>query len=753
RRRTRRLGLLAAALAVLVVATSATTVAAVRSRNDAEQARRVAVSRQLAAQALAVRDTDPRRAMLNAVASWRVAQTVEARSALLSLQAWPYAGLLRGASPDLDALAVSPDGRTVAVAGEGGRVELWPADGRGRFRVLDGVVPDVRSVAFSADGTTVAAGGTVPSAAGPSVRWWDVATGAERGAMTVGRVAAVAFVPGTDRLAVSQQDRAVHVWDLARRAELWRTDPADGFVWALAPSPDGSLLAGPTDAGSVALWSLADGKDVATLRGHEGRASAVAFSADGTTLASAGSDGTVRRWDVATRTAAGPVLRVPEPTPLTSVAVSADGSHVVAVGGRAVWQWQAATGGRLGSLFPGADLLQAAAFGPDGHTLYVASDDGSVSRWVIGRSVVRFTDVVHAVAFAPDGRRVAAAAQDGTTRIWSAGSGDVIRVLTGQPASDLAFSPDGTELAVAQSDGMLRRWDVSTGVERGAVDVSGAGAADVDAPRTPQGLAWSPDGSTVTAWTTARDIGTRPAPKAGTTDGTSVLVRWDVRSGRLLPVLGVPGRGVRGVGYARGGTWLVTGLASPSQAAPVPESVRVWDAATGAVVADLAEPDVLLAATAADGRSVAVATVAGDVRIRTLVAGDEAPAGVGVPGSTVRTIRVSPNRPVRYVALSPDGTVLAASVGDETALQLWDVRSGRRVASLDRHERRLERFAFSPDGRRLATTSDDGSVVVWTLDPSAVADDLCGRLVGVALAAEWRTVAETDQLGEDPCEG
>jgi hypothetical protein len=75
---------------------------------------------------------------------------------------------------------------------------------------------------------------------------------------------------------------------------------------------------------------------------------------------------------------------------------------------------------------------------------------------------------------------------------------------------------------------------------------------------------------------------------------------------------------------------------------------------------------------------------------------------------------------------------------DSHALWLWDVDSGACVAALGEHKDRVTSVAFSPDGRWLASTSQDRSVLVW----DAAAGHLVGLFVGdaamVCCCFSWR---------------
>ncbi|MBK7935779.1 MAG: PD40 domain-containing protein [Lewinellaceae bacterium] len=92
------------------------------------------------------------------------------------------------------------------------------------------------------------------------------------------------------------------------------------------------------------------------------------------------------------------------------------------------------------------------------------------------------------------------------------------------------------------------------------------------------------------------------------------------------------------------------------------------------------------------------------------------------------------NAPVWVVAFSPDGKQLATASEDNTA-KIWDLNTGKNVLTLERHKASVEGIAFSPDGKWLATASEDSSAVIWDLQTGKPRNILRGHENSVSCIA------------------
>jgi WD40 repeat protein/tRNA A-37 threonylcarbamoyl transferase component Bud32 len=281
----------------------------------------------------------------------------------------------QGHAAPLNVLAISPDGRTLASAGEDRVVKLWDlATGRVR-RTLAAHAEAVWGLAFSPDG---------------------------------------------NRLASGSLDATIVLWDVGRGTEVRRLKGHSRSASRIQWAPDGKAVVAGGEGGVVNRWDVASGQQGGSLGGHRGEVRCVAFSPDGTRLASGGEDMTVRLHELAR----GASRKFPVSAAVNDVAFTPDGRTLAAVGDSpeaAVRLWDLETGqettwkGHTGH-------VRGLASSPAAPLLATCGEDGTVRLWnrTGGVPGVRtfgpgpFGGPVRAMAFTPDGRYLATANANGT---------------------------------------------------------------------------------------------------------------------------------------------------------------------------------------------------------------------------------------------------------------------------------------------------------------------------------------------------
>ena len=123
-------------------------------------------------------------------------------------------------------------------------------------------------------------------------------------------------------------------------------------------------------------------------------------------------------------------------------------------------------------------------------------------------------------------------------------------------------------------------------------------------------------------------------------------------------------------------------------------------------------------------------------------------------GRQVQTISQPTSGMIQTIAFSPDGRLLACgggrSRGDDVPageVMIWEVASGKELATLEAPSGEVQRVAFSPDGRSLAAASDQmlrGAMVVWNVATGREqfrADNLPSAALDLAYSPDGRLLA------------
>ncbi len=341
----------------------------------------------------------------------------------------------------------------------------------------------------------------------------------------------------------------------------------------------------------------------------------------------------------------------------------------------------------------GRGVVTDLAWSPDSQTLAAAS---SIGVWVYTAELEPIalleghTLWVSSVDWSPDGDRLATGSWDDTARIWLLAPGEAGDAASGVPVAlleghanwvtDVAWSPRGTPVATVSYDLTARLWDAG----------SGAQVAVLEGHTEPvEAVAWSPDGSRLAA---------------GSENGAALVwqLTFDAAGGAeagaqlwLNPLLAVE-YGITSLAWHPQEPLIAGGMWNGG--------VKLWDADTGALVAELRghEGAVNALAWSPGGDRLATASADGMVRIWDAVTRRQ-----------IATIRAHGGEAVNALAWSGSG--LLASAGADGDIRLWEVVEGMvvRRAAATGHWGEVEAVAWSADGKRVFARGADGAVRAW----------------------------------------
>jgi WD40 repeat protein len=607
-----------------------------------------------------------------------------------------------------------------------------------------------RQVTFSPDGKLLAVGGAavVEAATGKQVDWFAVNLRIEAAAfsadgktlITAARDESGQLLPSASMVRLLIQHWEVGSGRLLRKLTIDRTHYAQGWDFMVF-SPDGRLLLANDHEKNLNVWDTTTGKRLVVIERELIFSAPIGLSADGKTVALLGSDGGLYVYETATgketrRLAfCGEYVGVSGPVGYRGPALSPDGRTVAASTRASLRAWDVATGEVKGEV---KGCWGPLAFTADGKYLACADGDKAILLLDAGslRETRRFEPCygfIGLLGFSPDGR-VLAAVQDSTVGIWDVATGkqrNDVPAHTGGTGS-LTFTSYGKGLASTGTDGTAIIWDLATGkprrrftgIDRGTMAL--ALSADGKLLATGDGGEWSQiriwnveDGRLLRQFPGHLDwvqsLAFSPDGKLLASGGGDARFRvWDPASGtRLYQVRGRDGR--REVSFSPDGQAMLAVCGRGDLA--------LWEPATGKKLRDLGTPD-------DEGRGITHACFLADGK--TIISEEQQFLGMGWSVPQVRFWDAATGRKLRSVtlkdtdrsghafAVSPDGA-FAATAGPEPrdpTVLIWDLTSGELLAKLHGHVgKQLDGYvndlAFSPDGKMLASASQDTTILLW----------------------------------------
>lgn len=595
-------------------------------------------------------------------------------------------------------IAISSDGKHLAIAGKNGEVALWDTVDNRLINTLQQDNP-VRAIAFDPGGARIV------TTSGNKVLLWDAASGDRLNIILAGHddlIESVQFSPDGRWIATASRDNTARLWN-SESGEMLEEYKHDSWVLGVAFSPDGSTLATASLDKTAILWDITSGA-WKLLDKRTTRINAVAFSPDGTQIATAGGEGdeTIKVWDASTRkllhTLAGHKYQV------RGIAYSAEGHLASASEDRTIRMWNTLNGVELFRLDGHRGRIYTVIFDPTGQQLYSGSTDKSVRVWD-----VMHNGAVFSVDFSPDGKTLATGSEDHTARLWSLESGKQVTALNQHQSRiyKVKFSPDGVRLATASWDNTAGIWNLKTGsLDRKLGGKHTYNLMDID---------FSPDGE-----------------QLATAGGDGRAFVWNVRSGEPLllhqvdhPEFSHNKKQVHGVAFSP--------LESDHHLATAgwDKHVFIWDSRTGARKQKLPSRGenyggFNAVAFSPDGKLLATADTKKKIKLWDVDSGE-----------LIRTL-LGHETYINEILFSPDGKRLASGGGDKQAI-IWDVATDKKPLSL-KHPEEVHDAAFSPDGKLLATACANGRFYLYPIDNK-----------DVIKAAEKLIHQCRDEKGE-PCE-
>lgn len=382
---------------------------------------------------------------------------------LWQVESGQSAGQLSGHAAWVIALAVAPDGQTLASASADQTVRLWNLERQECQATLRGHLGEVWSLAFSPDGQRLASGSQ-----DGSICFWDPQTNTMASAayLLPVPIRQLVFAPDGQAWDVLNPDGTVSTWEglTAPTGKVLRA--LGNQNTSLAMAGDGRLLVAGTATGTLQVYDRARGNLRTAFVAHGDRILYLQFCAHNRSLVSVAADRTLALWDVPVWQERRRCQLDPQPWPFEpEFEASLDGRWAAVSDAYAVEVWNLTTGRRVQHWSGGMGWIDGVAWSPSGGCLAIAGANGvtlfQTANWRVAATLRGHLLSVHSLAFSPDGSRLATGSNlKEAMKLWDLTTLQEVATLEGQGTHFFAtrFSPDGSTLAGISYQGTAHFW-------------------------------------------------------------------------------------------------------------------------------------------------------------------------------------------------------------------------------------------------------------------------------------------------------
>ena len=530
--------------------------------------------------------------------------------------------------------------------------------------------------------------------------------------------------PSGNKILSWGEDGAVRLWDVVTGNELGPTMKHNSEVIGASFNKDGKLILTYSKDGSVRLWSVETNKQIGSSMKHDGPLDGAVLNRYENRILSWGSDSTVRLWNAINSQQIDSSINLHGH--IFQVQFSPDEKQILtASGGDGLKLWNIETG-RLIPFLKAYHSRIPVSFSHNGNYILTSDwlDTVSLLNTETGEEMrsMRHDNVTLAL-FSHDSKLILSCGQDSTIRLWETETGKQVGInMTHNEMTGAVFNQDSKQILTWGFDNTARLWDANTGRQLG----DSMAHNDIL-----EGAAFSPDEKRILTW------------------GDDQTARiWEAGTGKLVSLPLQHDEDVEYAGFSRDGKQILTWCRDGS--------ICLWRAGDNEESADIFLTHHNVRGAVFNNGEKQILTWGGDAArlwdANTYLQMDSFKHAIRVTGAkfsgdgnqiltwgdtTVRLWNAKTGE--LLAAMNHEAMVTTAefisekivTYGIDETLRVWELQPVIQTVSIKKFPRDFNGI-FSSNGKRIITTSDDGSTFrIWDIET--------GKQLGDSIKMEFPT--------------
>ncbi|KAF9903177.1 hypothetical protein BX616_001696, partial [Lobosporangium transversale] len=604
----------------------------------------------------------------------------------------------------------SPDGRTLAAAIDDGSINVYNTSTWEKVLTLKGYEVAYQLV-YSPDSRHIASRNDKHS-----VGIWDTTSGTlihnlESHTQIVSHMV---YSPNGYQFA-SAGEELVQVWDLQTGELQYTLEGHSGGVWSLTYSPDGKQIATSANDKMIRLWDAISGQQTLVLHVDQERVTQAIYSPSGQEIIfRCDRSPLLYAWDVVSGQKKWTLKHDGD---IKGIQCSPRGKLAASFTRKKAYQWNIQTGKVINTLKGNSNIINDLKYSPNGEQIATCSLDYTVRLWdaLSGQhtnTLYGHSKEVYRVSYSPINHQLASFSRDKTIRLWDTQSRQSSHDSHGHTKSitSVRCSPDGQHIASSSLDGTVRVWDIQTGRPIHVLQSHAEAAHDVkysydglllaSCHNTPRVHLWDTQSGQVfytLEWQRKQDdviltIDFSPIGHlivCGHYHGDVSV--WNTQTRQLIGILQGHSTIVRRVVFSPNGRQ----IASSDNVG----RTKVWAAHSGELMYELEDVFESSMIYSPDSQKNAFLNHRTGLRVQNTEKGE-------------LCFETKFDDYQHWIAFSPsDPQMIVGS--QQGSINVVDTESGAVLHTLEGHTEGISAAAYTPDGRYIATSSDDMTVRLW----------------------------------------